>query len=756
MIHRSEGRKSPPRLPVFLLVLTAVLLTCTDTIGADWYVAVEGDDASSGTLETPLATIARAATMARAGDTIYLRGGVYREQVYLKSLAGTAEHPITFRAYPLEQVEFDGTEILDGSWKQRDDGIHQARLKQDLWQLFDGRKPLDLARWPDASLQDGSVWDAQRCMRSTDRVWNHRTQSFEGGTRPGVIVDRNHAGHSGDSNTRTLAETGIDFAGAVAVLNTGHWLTWARPVLSHRAGSNRFTYDAAGTEMRQQVNYYLYGLPALDQDHEWWYQTDTRTLSVKLPDHRQPEDLDLRGKVRDYNLLLEDCAHLRFFDIHFFATTFGISNSHHILVEGSRLLYPSTHKFVLGSYGWVKRTPSRPADNSMTYVYNDGDGPFGNVIRHCTMAYPNSPAIGLYSPGLIFDHCEVHHVEWDVNSSGGSGALPGGAHTTVRQSTLHTTGNSEGIRLGPGSTIEGNRVFHTSLLQHDGSAINVGTQAQQGTVVRHNWVYRTHRQGIRLDSTSRAFGKDAAVWRNVIFDIGAGETGSKFKGDYHLVAGNTAFDGLIGIPTRFGDTVDHNHHSLVCNNLTDYLVEWNLRNRRDGIPAKRDHNVTGEGSVRRLLRDPDNFDFRPRADASVLVDAGRVVRREELPGRHIRLPEQAFVGEAPDIGAYEFGALDYWIPGAAQWTASAPVPPDGSHTVKSNADLMWKPGREALSHTVYFGSDGEAMQATTGFTHNVFHPGPLMPGQSYTWRVDAVASNGTCHPGDPWSFTVKE
>jgi len=401
----------------------------------------------------------------------------------------------------------------------------------------------------------------------------------------------------------------------------------------------------------------------------------------------------------------------------------------------------------------------------MTFICNDGDGPFNNVVRNCSIEYPNSPAISIFSPGSMLENCYLHDIEWDVNSSGGSGSLPGGPQTTIRHCTIHTTGASEGIRLGFGSTIEGNRIYHTSLLQHDGGALNIGTPSQPGTVARRNWVYNTNRQAMRFDSTTSSFGTDACVMENVFFDVEGGRGGNKFKGDYQLFAKNTAFDCFVAIPKGFGDTAIHNEHSLVRNNLVDLLVEWNLKSRQKGITARMDHNVRGEGSVRRMLRDPDNFDFRPRADAGNLIDKGKLVRRDELPGKIIRLPEQEFVGSSPDIGAYEYGVSNYWIPGCTLPAASSPVPPDGSQTVKADADLMWLRGRSAITHNLYLAetkADAEWVDITferpvsgqTGMRNNIFDPGRLVPGKTYYWRVDAVERDGSVVKGDVWSFRV--
>lgn len=69
--------------------------------------AHKGNDNAAGTKEQPWKTLAHALKQLRAGDTLYLRGGTYYENVYC-ALAGTGDRPITLRSYPGEEVILDG------------------------------------------------------------------------------------------------------------------------------------------------------------------------------------------------------------------------------------------------------------------------------------------------------------------------------------------------------------------------------------------------------------------------------------------------------------------------------------------------------------------------------------------------------------------------------------------------------------------------------------------------------------------------
>jgi hypothetical protein len=74
------------------------------------------DDANLGTEDRPLKTISAAASRARAGDTVVIHAGVYREAVTIKS-SGTSEKPIRCTAAPGGTVVVAGADRLT-QWKK--------------------------------------------------------------------------------------------------------------------------------------------------------------------------------------------------------------------------------------------------------------------------------------------------------------------------------------------------------------------------------------------------------------------------------------------------------------------------------------------------------------------------------------------------------------------------------------------------------------------------------------------------------------
>ncbi len=82
--------------------------------GTTYYIATNGNDANAGTsTNAPFKTIQKCASIAVAGDTCQIAGGVYHETVS-PAHSGTAGAPITFTSAPGASVTIDGTDGVSG------------------------------------------------------------------------------------------------------------------------------------------------------------------------------------------------------------------------------------------------------------------------------------------------------------------------------------------------------------------------------------------------------------------------------------------------------------------------------------------------------------------------------------------------------------------------------------------------------------------------------------------------------------------
>lgn len=106
-------------------------------------------------------------------------------------------------------------------------------------------------------------------------------------------------------------------------------------------------------------------------------------------------------------------------------------------------------------------------------------------------------------------------------------------------------GNSEGIRVGKGSKIINNHVYNMSLIQHDGSLINVGAKddMQKNTVISGNWSHDSYKASVRFDSANMGnpdtvlYGQYGTIADNIVWNAGP----IKVKGNNHTVTGNVGF-----------------------------------------------------------------------------------------------------------------------------------------------------------------------------------------------------------------------
>lgn len=116
-----------------MLVLSALGIGATllpANAGTSFYVSPSGDDANSGGITQPFKTVQRAVNGstngAKAGDIVYLRGGVYRPNpanygyaVAQPATSGTLQESITIQAYPGEKPILKGSVLVDSNaWIQ--------------------------------------------------------------------------------------------------------------------------------------------------------------------------------------------------------------------------------------------------------------------------------------------------------------------------------------------------------------------------------------------------------------------------------------------------------------------------------------------------------------------------------------------------------------------------------------------------------------------------------------------------------------
>jgi len=712
-------------------------------VTSNYYVSTTGSDTDPGSLAQPFATIQHAVNVMLPGDTCFIRGGTYREAVDLSGVAGTSGKPITLTAYSDEEVILDGTIPISSSWTQHSGNIYKTTLSEDIWQLFVDGKMMTLARFPNALTFSDEMWD------------RHGARRYKKGSA-------SSNGHVVDDPTKgaidTVAGAGVSFNGCIGVFNFGNFSTSAGVLSNHTAGEDEF--DFSPPVQTYKVNssaYFLEGgvndaeLVMLDRTEEWAYDESTKTLYLWADDGLDPTGRNIKGKNQTYFFTGSPTTRSITFDgLDFFGTAFYFYQSDDITFLNCDLNYLSYSKRALGS-----------TDHSAPAFFEGTTDDFCEQITvyNCEFNYTSGTAlrgekidVGLVENNLFYQTSYASVRDANVITPS-TITLLRSRDMVFRRNTVDTSGSGQTLKIGERDdrpwVSEYNYFTFCGLQQTDGAAHYSYQESAEQSVARYNWFYGNSARDFRWDGPNDPVvtGIHANIYRTVAMDTGIKEAGIqgdgyRLKGDFHEIYHNVGINGRSTLNVALDK--GGNTNTVTRNNAADNFTD-------DPIPGTASNNFIGQHEPRTmldLLRDPDNLDFRPRADAVELIDQGTPVTCS-VNGQTIDVTA-GYLGVAPDIGAYEYGASEYWIPGRQLPQASMPVPPSGNRSVKLDADLMWLGGLGATAYNVYFGNDPHSLAYQGNQTNNIFDPGPLDPDRVYYWRVDSAGPAGTV-TGEVWT-----
>ena len=410
------------------------------------------DGCGTGSLSEPFRSLqvcVDALVTMPAGSSCLLLDGVYSmPTVSVTGLQGELGAPYTIGgARGAESaVTIDGTLGVPGPWTLQTsshtflDGTTENRShwvadwpddgRGEPWQLFVDGELMVLARWPNARWDDRTVFD--------DRKWAHgsmlstycgdelRDDTYAGdcrivdgtGTQVGDMIY--------DGGGHDLASSGFNATGASAVLNIGHWFTFAAPVVSHQPGTSSFLYapDEGGGGWKAAKYkptadlYYLEGsLELLDAETEWHYERGARRIHLKTRGDVSPDGLRVAARVQEYALAVTGCAHLEVRDLAFFATTVYVGGEgtsatqdvHNVRLDSLQLVHPSATKRALGDCRFSHPTTlarKKTADTSNNTVFN------------CTFfGAEGHPLINVAGSGITFENNLVEWTDWSAVTS---------------------------------------------------------------------------------------------------------------------------------------------------------------------------------------------------------------------------------------------------------------------------------------------------------------------------------------------------
>ena len=697
------------------------------------YVATTGNDLNPGTFELPFRTIQHAVTLLQPGQTLNIRGGNYHEEVDLSGVIGTISDPIKIQNYQDETVVLDGTIPLTTLWTLDSGNVYQSTLSGDVTQLFVDGQPMTLARFPNALAFSDEAF--------TGNVLRLKNFDTEGGGQNGRAVDDPTRGAPDG-----LAASGVSYQDCIGVLTFHN--AEAKIITSHVAGSDTFEYGPLFDRYGTRRNYFFEGgvgnaeRRMLDIPQEWAFDETNKTLYLWADDGQNPQGRSIRGKNQTYAFSGDATTQNVVIDgLDFFATTFSFDSSDQITIQNCDFDYFTASARAVGDTSRSKScrlvgTPDDWCENITIYncQFNHADGRalYANLTRNLVIENNSFYKIDYATAANLgaFDGFNPVVSATSLELRGMDGLL-------YRRNTIDTAGGGQTIAYGKaGSTAAEKAAFQPAIFEYnyhtncalradDGSTIYMAHSEIVESVARFNWFYGNRERDFRFDGNNRPLqGVNGHVYRNISMDDGQRRArisgdGYRLKGSFHEIYNNVGVNNraTLNVALDKGGNADTVTRNNIAQNFND-----------DPIPGTASNNYLGQRrqrAISELLRDPDNFDFRPKADAVELIDQGTevsIMRYENTSEEEVTSSDRMVFSEIePDMGAYEFGESDYWIAGRQFAQASMPVPRDNGVKVAIDADLMWLGGLNAVSYDVYLGTTATSLAFMGNQTNNIFH-----------------------------------
>jgi len=323
----------------------------------DLYVAANGSDSNPGTFERPFATLVRARDAVRKlkkdGEiTVLLRGGTYRlcePLVFGATDSGSDGAPVTYAAYPGEEVVVKGSLAVKGNWKPWRDGIFSCSLRETALegkpfnQLFCDGVRMVRARCPN--------WDFEDPLRSGGGYFN-----VQGGSTGHMMWK------AGQLDGKTWADP------TTGIVHCFHRNNWGN--MQYRIGAvdwerRRIDFAGGGLQCQRRVGpgkgrgssspYYIENVfEELDAAHEWFLDSEKDVLYFYPPIGVDPAKAQIEAAVAKRLISFRGSVenpvhHIRLRGLHFTQTGATFMEEYDDLARGDWAVHRGGAAYLAGA-----------------------------------------------------------------------------------------------------------------------------------------------------------------------------------------------------------------------------------------------------------------------------------------------------------------------------------------------------------------------------------------------------------------------
>ncbi len=598
------------------IALSTLLLFMTPqaTFGeTSYYVdATHGNNSNPGTESSPFRTIQGAASVMASGDKCIVKAGTYREQVTPTS------NNVTFRAAEGETVVISAYEHIT-VWTVHSNNIYKADLAWDDLgdsnQVLYNQQMMNLARWPNKTNYD--PFDIQ-AVRSTS------------GTNSRI------------SNSGIPAWNWAN-GGVVWYLGVNRWTSWRQPITSSAAGVINFNtlsadwqYGGSHSPTSGGEMILLNILEALDSPGEWFIDRTANRVYLQTPNGENPDEGTALVRRRTNVFNLNGRTGVKLHGLQIEGGNVDLRGANSCIVENCRIRF-GNHTIASTSAAFVGQSSISLNSSSVN-----------NTIRQNDIQWGASSGIAVSGTNNLITNNHIGNFNY-LGSYAAPVEVSGTNHNLTRNHIFN--GGRDLIRSGGvnDSNISYNDLHHSSLINDDCGAIYFCCNTYNFTRIHHNWIYDCKSRnenvnsyksvGIYLDNST----KQVIVNHNVIWDIEWSCIQINWEGTDLLLFNNTLWSNS-GPNSR---SMDQWANGFSFSNVP----VWNtLANQNTYRTTDLSNTCTLTLTVN-PFEDFSNRNFTPKT-GTCPIDAGRVVSPYT----------DGFVGTAPDIGAYERGAIP-WVAG---------------------------------------------------------------------------------------------
>ena len=480
-----------------------------------------GDDSSEGSIDSPFETIGKAISKIDAGDSVIIRGGLYHEEILIDNLNSSISSPTLIKSFDGETVVIDGTIEILGQWN--DDNSNSSikvmnGIGDHITQLFVGNEQMVMARWPNAQFNDQSIFDKHN--------W---AEGDESTSQDGQLyIDESKK----DSGT-------INLTNSVGILNVGSFKTFNKRITNHtiQNGNDLIEYDGNfGNSFKTKHHYFFFEgkKELIDVQNEWFLDQENEMLFVFPQNSVDLNNTSVRGKVRDYSVLIDNSSHVTIEGLTFFATTFKADNSSYLNISDCNFYYPSYSRRMLGEL--LGAAPTTLGSSGTKRVYN-------STIDRCLFIDAEGEGLIIMGDNNKVLNSYFKNIDWSATELDGLMVTINvdGSNNEFSNNEVYNTGASATVWPGEESIFSYNVVSNTGLAQSDGAVFQGTKNTVAKSVVHHNFVYDTEKYAFRYDAPG-GNAEEAGSYGVMHHNIADNTMGLMIKGNNQIIANNTVIN----------------------------------------------------------------------------------------------------------------------------------------------------------------------------------------------------------------------